>query len=145
MTARRARKAERASAEERRRALAAVPLFAELSGRQLQRLARAAVAYRYEPGEVMVKEGAPGETLFVLLEGSAKVTKGGRAIRRLASGDFFGEVAVMDGRPRSASVVAESPIRCVVLHREELKRAMDEEPLVAWRILQVIAARIRGD
>jgi len=145
MTARRARRAERASAEERRRALAAVPLFAELSGRQLQRLAGAAVAYRYEPGEVMVKEGAPGETLFVLLEGSAKVTKGGRTIRRLGASDFFGEVAVMDGRPRSASVVAESPIRCVVLHRDQLKRAMDEEPLVAWKLLQVIAARIRGD
>jgi CRP/FNR family transcriptional regulator, cyclic AMP receptor protein len=145
MTARRARRAERASAEERRRALAAVPLFAELSRRQLQHLAGAAVAYRYEPGEVMVKEGAPGETLFVLLEGSAKVVKGGRTIRRLGPSDFFGEVAVMDGRPRSASVVAESPIRCVVLHRDQLKRAMDEEPLVAWKLLQVIAARIRGD
>ena len=89
--------------------------------------------------------GTPGQTLFVLLEGGARVVRGSRTLRRLGPGDFFGEVAVMDGRPRSASVIAESDVRCVVLHRDELKRAMDEEPLVAWKLLQVLAARVRGD
>src|SRR5437899_7493769 len=103
MSAREAKNTERASGEARRKALAAVPIFAELSGRQLQRLVRSAVVYEYGPGEVMVKEGAAGQTLFVLLEGRAKVTRGGRTIRRLGPGDFFGEVAVMDGRPRTAS------------------------------------------
>ena len=61
-----------------------------------------------------------------------------------APGQFFGEVAMLDGRPRTADVVAETRLRCIALSRETVKRALRAEPDLAWRVLEVLAGRIRG-
>src|SRR5438067_1909785 len=111
-------------------AVGRVPLFGSLSRRQLRRLARDALVYEFQPNEPLVKEGAAGETMFVILEGTARVSRRGRSPRRLGEGDFFGEVAVLDRRPRSAMVSAETPVRCLVLHREELRAAVEEDPKI---------------
>jgi CRP/FNR family transcriptional regulator, cyclic AMP receptor protein len=122
-----------------------VPLFGGLTKRQLRRLARGTAVYEYEPGAALVKEGSQGHTLFVILEGNAKVVRRGRTIRRLGAREVFGEVAVLDHRPRSASVVAETPVRCVALHRDELRAMVEEEPRVAWHLLETLAERLRSD
>ena len=125
--------------------LTRVPLFADLPKRQLRRLAKQTGVYEYEQGAPLVTEGTQGHTLFVILEGTVKVVRRGRTLRRLGPGEFFGDVAVLDHRPRSASVLAESPVQCMVLHREELRALAEEEPAVAWHLLETLAGRLRGD
>jgi CRP-like cAMP-binding protein len=126
-------------------ALAAVPMFAGLSKRHLGALSKSALDYRYAPGKVLIEQGDEGETLFVLLEGTAKVVTGGRTRKKLGPGDFVGEIAVLSPRPRTAQVVAETEVRCLVLHRDELRKLLRDEPSAAWAMLSELASRLAGD
>ena len=110
--------------------LAAVPLFSDLPPRHLKRIADLAEEVRFEAGNPIVLEGAPGGTFFVILEGEAKVTRKGRTINRLYPGDFFGEVSLLDGGPRTASVVAETPIVAVRLFRKEFSKLIATDPRI---------------
>ena len=101
--------------------------------------------YRYTPGAELIGQGSAGETLFVLLEGRAKVVKNGRTRRRVGPGDFVGEISVLNDRPRTASIIAENEVRCLVLHREALRKLLAQEPKAAWTMLGTLAARISGD
>jgi CRP/FNR family transcriptional regulator, cyclic AMP receptor protein len=124
-------------------ALAGVPLFAGFSKRHLQHLADATDEVVFHPGVAIVEEGNLGETLFVMLEGQAKVVRGGKAQTRLVPGDFFGEVSVLDGGPRTASVVAETPVAALRLFRRTVLELMESEPQFALALLEGIARRIR--
>ena len=130
-------------ADARVEALSKVPLFSKLSARQLRRILKGASEDRYDEGTVILREGGHGETLFVIVEGSARVVRNGRTIARRSEGDFFGEISVIDGRPRTATVIAETPMRCIVLYRRELKEIVMGEPATAWAMLESIAARVR--
>ena len=132
-------------AEDRTAALAHVPLFAHLSKRQLRGVLEQTSEYGFDQGDVIVKDRTQGHTLFVLIDGKARVVKGNRTVARLSPGDFFGEIAVLDRRPRTASVVADSPVTCLVLHREDLRKVLEEEPQIAWSMLSALASRLRGD
>jgi CRP-like cAMP-binding protein len=125
--------------------LSGIPLFSHLSMRQLRKLARNVVEHRYEAGATLVREGVRSATLFIVLEGDVKVVRNGRTISRRRPGEFFGEIAVIDGRPRAATVVAETPIRCLVLERDSLRRLAASDPRVAWALLESLATRLRGE
>jgi CRP/FNR family transcriptional regulator, cyclic AMP receptor protein len=124
-------------------ALSGVPLFSGFSKRHLQRLAAAADDVAFRAGERIVEQGNPGETLFVLLEGEAKVIRDGRARTRLIPGDFFGEISVLDGGPRTASVEADTPVSALRVFRHTLLEMIEAEPRLALRLLEGIARRIR--
>lgn len=124
-------------------ALSGVPMFAGFSKRHLQRLAASADEVRFGPGERIVEEGNPGETLFVLLEGQVKVVRNGTLRTRLVPGDFFGEVSVLDGGPRTASVIAETPVAALRLFRRTVLELVGSEPQLALSLLEGIARRIR--
>jgi CRP/FNR family transcriptional regulator, cyclic AMP receptor protein len=126
-------------------ALAGVPLFSEVPGRRLRSVLKLMGEYEYEEGQTILKEARQGEVLFLLLEGSARVVRGGRTVARLSPGDFFGEIAVLDRRPRTASVIATSPVRCMTLHRDDLREVLAKEPEIAWSLLEGLAGRLRGD
>jgi CRP-like cAMP-binding protein len=126
-------------------ALSAIPLFANLSSRQLRKLQRSAVEDRYEADATIVREGGRTTTLFVVLEGSVKVVKNGRTISRRGPGEYFGEVSLIDGRPRAASVISETPVRCLVLYQDALRKLLMTEPQVSWSLLQSLAQRLRGE
>jgi CRP/FNR family cyclic AMP-dependent transcriptional regulator len=98
----------------------------------------------YEAGDVIVREGGHTETLFVILEGAAKVIRKGRTIARLGPGEFFGEISLIDGRPRVATVVADSPLRCLVLEHDGLRKLLLDDPQMAWSLLQTLASRLRN-
>lgn len=125
--------------------LASIPLFANLSGRQRRKILRSAVEERYQAGDVVVREGGRTETMFIVLDGTAKVVRNGRTISRRSPGEYFGEISMIDGRPRAASVIADAPMRCLVLHHDELRRLVASDPQVAWPLLQSLAGRLRGD
>lgn len=124
--------------------LSNVPLFANLSARQQRRVARSTNEGHYDAGAVIVREGGHTETLFVILEGVAKVVRRGRTIARLVPGEFFGEISMIDGRPRVATVVADTPMRCLVLHHDDLRRLLMDDPQMAWSLLQTLASRLRN-
>jgi CRP/FNR family cyclic AMP-dependent transcriptional regulator len=124
-------------------ALSGVPLFSGFSKRHLERLAGAADDVAFRAGERIVEEGNPGETLFVLLEGQAKVIRDGRVRTRLVPGDFFGEISVLDGGPRTATVVAETPVSALRVFRRTLLEMIGSEPNLALGLLEGIARRIR--
>jgi CRP/FNR family cyclic AMP-dependent transcriptional regulator len=120
-----------------------IPVFAKLSARQVRKILKGATEDRYDEGTTIVRERGPGRTLFVIMEGTARVVRGGRTIATRSDGDFFGEISVIDGRPRTATVIAETPMRCVVLYQRELKKVALEEPEAAWAMLVSMASRLR--
>ena len=125
--------------------LAKVPLFSSLSADLLEPILASGSEHTFEPGEAVVHEGEPGDELYVILEGSARVERGGRPLLNLGEGDFFGEVAVLDGRPRSADVVAETTLTCLTVGREVLRETLVAEPRAAWAMLEILAGRLRED
>jgi len=124
-------------------ALAEVDLFSELSQRHLRRLAKSAAEYRYNDGVKVLDEGAKSESLFVVLEGGAKAIRKGRTVGHFGKGDFFGEIALLDGGPRTATVVAEGHLRCLVLPRKEFRQVVAEDPSVGVKVLEGAVKRLR--
>jgi CRP/FNR family transcriptional regulator, cyclic AMP receptor protein len=123
--------------------LGMIPLFAQLSKRHLQRLARDSDELDFEPGQRIVEEGMLGEAMFVVLAGQGKVMRGGRRVGKVVPGDFFGELSVLDGGPRSATIAAETPMRVLRLFRHTLLEMLKEEPALSLKLLDGIVRRIR--
>ncbi|MGH2680856.1 MAG: cyclic nucleotide-binding domain-containing protein [Actinomycetota bacterium] len=137
---------ERRSGREAKRsvtALAAVPLFDGFSKRHLRHLAREAEAVTFGPGRAIVEQGQAGEALFVVLSGSARVVRDGRNVGALVPGDFFGELSALDGGPRTASVVPETPMEVLRVFRHTLRKMIQDEPVLAMGLLEGLARRLR--
>jgi len=125
-------------------ALGQVPLFSHLSARHLRRLADSANEVRYMPGASIVKQGEPGDRFYVIVEGQAKVlNRAGKVVNRLLPGDFFGEISLLDGGARTATVVSETPMTMLELTRSAFRRVLAEEPGVAVKLLEYAAAMLR--
>lgn len=130
-------------AESRIEALLNIPLFSRLSARQIRKILEGAIEDTYQEDAVIVRERSLGKTLFVIIEGTVRVVYKDRTVARRSKGDYFGEISVIDGRPRTATVIAETPVRCLVLYQQELKRIVTREPEAAWEMLVSMAQRIR--
>ena len=133
---------------EAKEALGRAPIFCDLKGGTLKSLARAAKVRRFAPGELLVTEGEEAAAFFVLCRGQAEVVKGlgqdkEHALGRLKEGEFFGEMALFDVFPRSASVRAVGECECVVLARWDLLALIRTSPEVALAILPVLSRRLR--
>ena len=120
------------------------PILGSLAPEVRERVLAAGRARSFGPGERVLRQGDPGLECFVILEGTALVVRDGREIARLGPGTFFGEVAMLDGRSRTADVIAEGELSCIALSRDALRQALLAEPEVAWRLLEVLASRVRG-
>jgi CRP-like cAMP-binding protein len=123
--------------------LSKIPLFANLSSHHLRKVLRSANEDRYDEGAIIVEQGGRTETMFVILEGTATIIRDGRPIAHRSMGEFFGEISVIDGRPRAGTVVAETPLRCLVFYRRQLKALVMEDPSSAWSMLEALASRLR--
>jgi CRP/FNR family transcriptional regulator, cyclic AMP receptor protein len=123
--------------------LASVPLFASLSQKDLQKLARVSDEVTIEAGRELVEQGTRGRECYVIVEGEALVLRGDQSLATLGPGDCFGELALLDGGPRTASVHASSPLTVLVLGQREFAGILDEVPGIAHTILATLAGRIR--
>jgi len=121
-----------------------VPLFDGLSRRDLKHVQDLVKQVRYMEGASVVKEGAPGDSFYVILEGQAKVVRGKRAVARLVPGDFFGEISLLDRGPRTASVVSETPMTMLEVKQSRFQRMLEQQPAVALKVMERLAARLRG-
>jgi len=128
--------------------LAQVPLFARLAPRELESLARLLRRRRYRAGEVIFHEGDAGTALYIVESGEVKIVLGSAegkevVLGLLGRGDFFGELALLDGEPRSADAVAVVASQLAVLQREEFTRFIRSTPRAAANLLAVLSRRLR--
>ncbi len=124
--------------------LAQVPLFSDCSKKDLQTIARAVKDIDHPAGTVVAREGDPGVGLFVISDGTADVTIGGKKKATLGPGDFFGEIALLDGGPRTATVTATSDVKLLGLTEWVFRGLMQQHPTIAIKTLQAMAGRLRN-
>lgn len=124
--------------------LGKVPLFAGCSQRELQVVARAVREVNHRAGTVIAREGEPGIGLFVVTEGTASVTIGGVKKGTIRPGEFFGEIALLDKGPRTATVTANADVRLLGLTEWVFRGLVQQHPSIAIKALQALAARLRN-
>jgi CRP/FNR family transcriptional regulator, cyclic AMP receptor protein len=122
--------------------LAQVPLFAECSKKQLQSVAAASIELNIDGGKVLVREGEAGHEAFVIMEGTATVTRKGETIATLGVGDVVGELAPLTGGARTATVTADTNMELLVIGQREFAGLLDEVPGLAVRVLHNLAHRM---
>ncbi len=126
-------------------AFARVPLFAGLSRRKLADVAKRARTFTHKAGSEIASQGRNGLAFHVVADGEALVQVGGVARRTLYPGDYFGEISMIDGQPRSATVVAgDEGLVTYALNRTEFRSIVDADPEVARAIMVALCARIRA-
>jgi CRP/FNR family transcriptional regulator len=116
-----------------------VPLFSDLRGKELKRIGQAMKEKRASPGETLTEEGKKGVGFFVIESGTARVTVDGAERRTLGPGDYFGEIALISDLPRTATVTAETPIRCWGLAPWDFRPLVENNASVAWKLLDSVA------
>ena len=124
-------------------ALRGIPLFAAVPEKQLQRLGDAMRARTIAAGEEVVVEGSGGVGFFVIESGEASVSQSGEQVATLGSGDTFGEMALIDRGPRSATVRATTELSCHGMTAWEFRPLVTENPEIAWSLLETLVARVR--
>ena len=118
------------------------PLFADLSKDELQQLAKVTEDLEVEEGRVLCREGEPAQEFFVIIDGEVEVTRGGSAVRTLSDGEFFGEIALIEDIPRTATVTARTPLRFFVLTRQSFWGMVERMPAVERKVLRALARRV---
>jgi CRP/FNR family cyclic AMP-dependent transcriptional regulator len=123
--------------------LARVPLFSGVKEKDLKKLSKRMQERNFTEGEVVTAQGERGLGFFVIEAGNAAVSRNDEVVRNLGPGDFFGEVALIDEGPRSATVVATADLSCRGMTAWEFKPFVEEHPDVAWALLQTLVGRLR--
>jgi CRP-like cAMP-binding protein len=119
-----------------------VPLFSNCSRKELGEIASIADEIDFEEGRHLIREGDRGREFFVLLEGTAGVTKDGKKLNSLEAGDFFGEIALVSRVPRTATVTTSSPVRALVVTDRAFRTLLDRSPELQIKVLEALAERL---
>jgi CRP/FNR family transcriptional regulator, cyclic AMP receptor protein len=120
--------------------LARLPLFARVPKRHLRKIADLARFAEYADGDVVIQAGEPGDAFYLILSGRAKVLGRSRSLR---AGDYFGEMALLDGEPRSTTVMAASELQTMKLPRRPFLKVLEQEPRIAVAMLTELSGRVR--
>jgi CRP-like cAMP-binding protein len=122
-----------------------VPLLADLSKRDRQHLAKSLKERTFRSGQEIVVEGRSGVGFFIILNGKAAVTIGGNLVQVLGPGDYFGELALLDGGARTATITSDGELHCATMTSWAFKAFVMDNPKVAWAMLQTLAQRLRAN
>ena len=131
------------SRSEKHELLKKVPLFSDLSKNGLKEIAQIADEIQREAGAVLAQQGDIGQEFMFILEGEARVEKDGKTINRLGPNDFFGEISIVDLQPRTASVIADTPIKLLVIHSRYFKELIEKVPGFAGEVITALCNYIR--
>ena len=126
------------------KALSTVGLFSDCNKKELQSVARLCTPLSVEEGFVLTTEGTPGRECFVIGDGKARVTIGGRKVSEVGPGECVGEMALLDGGPRTATVTAESPMNVYILSVSEFRSLLGVSPTILRKIATSLAQRLRA-
>jgi CRP/FNR family transcriptional regulator, cyclic AMP receptor protein len=116
-----------------------VPIFADLDDKELQRIASSMKQRTFQAGDTVTTEGQGGVGFFVIEDGEALVSVGGDERRRLGPGDYFGEVALLNQSVRTATITAETELRCYGLTSWEFRPLVETHGSIAWKLLQAMS------
>lgn len=130
--------------DEKLEKLRQVPLFARLGKRETERLSMLADELEVADGQVLTRQGASGGEFFIVLDGQVAIEKDEQRIATMNPGDFLGEIALIDGKPRTATARADGPARLLVLGHTPFHQLMDEFPSVRISVLEALAERVRA-
>ena len=122
-----------------------VPLFSGCSKGELRELAKSADELDIREGTVLTREGRPGREFFVLVDGTARVTKAGKKVADLGAGDWFGEIALITNSPRTATVTATSPGDILVITDRRFRSVVETMPSIALKVLATVGDRLKQD
>jgi voltage-gated potassium channel len=122
--------------------LARVPLFDELDAAELQAVAALMNEANIPAGAVATAEGGPADGFFVIESGELEVTAQGESYATLTAGDYFGEIALLAGSHRVATVTARTDVRCYALTPRDFRTLVEGNPSIAWKVIQAMAARL---
>lgn len=120
-----------------------VPLFEGLDKRELQSVASSLKERNFSAGDAIASEGQTAVGFFVIAEGEAKVTQKDKELATLKAGDYFGEIALIDEGRRTATVTAESNLRCYGMTSWEFRPLVETNASLAWKLLQAMAKQLR--
>jgi CRP-like cAMP-binding protein len=120
-----------------------IPLFSGFNRHRLERLGQLADEVDVPAGKVLMRQGDTGSDMMVIVAGSVAVDRDGNRLNTLGAGDFFGEIALVDNGPRTATVTAEEPSRLLVIAHRDFHAMMDEFPEVADQVMNALANRVR--
>lgn len=123
--------------------LAQIPLFSGVKPKELKKLGKRMTVRSFNEGDEITREGESGIGFFVIEEGNASVSVGGEIVRTLGPGEHFGEIALIDSGPRSATIVASTDLRCQGITAWEFRPFIEHHPEVAWPMLETLASRLR--
>jgi CRP-like cAMP-binding protein len=123
--------------------LSAARLFDGVDAEGMDRIAAVAVQVEFPADHVIARQGEIGTGFFIIVGGGAKVVRDGESVATLGSGDFFGELSVLDGKPRTAQVISIGPTSCLALATWDFEAVLLAEPKVALAILRGLATRLR--
>ena len=132
------------STQEKRAWLEKVPLFRGCAPEVVERLADATAEFEFAADQPIVQQGQVGNGLYIVVEGGARIVAGSDELARMGPGDFFGELSVIDQRPRAASAFAVGPTTCLALASWDLVAVLEKDPQLAMNLLQELAGRIRA-
>ena len=118
-----------------------VPIFQGLEPRELERIANSMKQRTFRAGDTVTAEGQGGVGFFVIESGEARVTIGGKDRRTLGPGDYFGEVALLTDSPRTATIMAETDLRCYGMTSWDFKPLVESHSSIAWKLLQTMAKK----
>jgi CRP/FNR family cyclic AMP-dependent transcriptional regulator len=121
-----------------------VPLFNGLTERSFEAIANLASEADYAVGEELVRQGTPGESFIIIVTGRALVDRDGKLLRELGPGDFLGEISLIDGSPRTATVTALDPIHALIVQRDGFLELIDRIPVFRLEVLNCLTERIRA-
>jgi CRP-like cAMP-binding protein len=133
------------SADPKLKALGQVPLFAHCSRKELEFIAREGDEVEMPAGKTLTREGRPGDTFYVLLEGEAEVKIGGKTRRVLKTGDFFGEISMVDRGLATATVVTRTDARLFVMSHAQFRDAIKSSDALMVKVLRAMGERLRAD
>jgi CRP/FNR family transcriptional regulator, cyclic AMP receptor protein len=120
-----------------------VPLFQNLSKRDLERVSRIADEVESKPGEVLMRQGDPGREFILIVDGGVRIERNGEVIARRGAGEFLGELALLDKEPRTATVVTDAPSTLLVIHYGRFWPLLETVPGVQRKLLIGLADRLR--
>jgi CRP-like cAMP-binding protein len=120
-----------------------VPLFSGFNEDELRRVAELSRVVELPAGTLVTQMGEPGDSFFILIDGTVEVRTPVGAGSELHPGDFFGEMSLLDGEPRSATIVATTDLRLLIVDRTHFWRLLDETPDLVGRILTILSRRVR--
>lgn len=124
--------------------LARVPIFSACTPEEVTAIASASQETHFQPGQVIVSQGAPGQAFYLVMDGKVEYARDGHVLGTFGPGEFFGEMSLLDEAPRSATVHAVEPTRCLMLSSWDFKALLLKRPEIAVKLLEVLSRRLRA-